>query len=264
MFDVYGMLEKVREKRPLIHHITNMVTIYECAAITRDFGALPVMAYAKEEVEQMVGAAGALVLNIGTLTPELVDTMLLAARAANRRGIPVILDAVGAGATSLRTDSTLTILDGVRVDVLKGNYGEMAAVAGQAGRVTGVESLGVTGEPKDIAKSLSEKYKNAVAMTGKTDIVSGHGQTYLVDNGAPIMGTIVGTGCMASSVIACFAAVEPDMAKAATAALAAFGIAGEVAANFAAGPGSYRAALYDAVHSLNRDYIDTYLRVTGP
>jgi len=261
MFDAYGILERVKEKRPLIHHITNWVTIYDCANITRTFGGLPVMAHAREEVEQMVALANALVLNIGTLTPELVDTMMTTARAANKRRIPVVLDAVGAGATSLRTDSAISILNGTHVDVLKGNYGEMGAIAGVKSSVRGVESEGIDADPTAVARKLSADYRNTVVMTGKTDIVCGGGEIYLVDNGHRMMGSIVGTGCMAASVIACFAAVEGEHQKASAAAMACFDIAGELAAENARGPGSYKEAFYDAAYRLTRDEVESIMRV---
>jgi len=264
MFDAYGILERVRKKKPLIHHITNWVTIYDCANITRAFGALPVMAHAKEEVAEMVGLAGALVLNIGTLTPELVDAMAVAAKAANRRGIPVVLDAVGAGATSLRTDSVKVLSSEAHIDVLKGNYGEIGAVAGAKAEVKGVESMGVEGDPVKIAEALSKRLLTTVAMTGKTDVVSGGGRTYLVDNGTAMMGSIVGTGCMAASVIGSFAAVEQDHRAAAAAALACFGIAGELASKKAKGPGTFKELFYDAAYGLSRRDVEAMIRVKSP
>ena len=155
MLQAYKTLEKIRKQKPLVHHITNWVTIYDCAHATRCIGALPVMAHAKEEVEQMTGIAQALVLNIGTLTPELVEAMILAGKQANRNSIPVVLDAVGAGATDLRTDKAMEIMDAVHVDVIKGNAGEIATVAGGSAEVKGVESMGVEGDPVAIAKELA-------------------------------------------------------------------------------------------------------------
>jgi hydroxyethylthiazole kinase len=121
MMDIFGVLEKVRREKPLVHHITNWVTIYDCANLVKVFGASPVMAHAMEEVEEMASLASSLVLNIGTLTVELVEAMVLAGQAANRKGIPVILDACGAGATRLRNEKTASILDRVKVSVIKGN-----------------------------------------------------------------------------------------------------------------------------------------------
>jgi hydroxyethylthiazole kinase len=259
--DAYAVLEQVRERKPLVHHITNWVTIYDCANITRVFGALPVMAHAHEEVEQMVGLAGSLVLNIGTLTPELVESMILAARAANKKGIPVVLDAVGVGATDLRTQSALNILDETRVDVLKGNYGEVGVLAGAEAEVKGVESVSLEGDPLELARSLSKELDNTVAMTGKRDIVCGK-KTYLIDNGTDMMGSIVGTGCMAASVIGCFTAVDEDYANASAAALTCFGVAGELASKKARGPGSYKRLFYDAAYSLKGEVVEARMKVT--
>jgi len=252
MNDAYSVLEKVRSSKPLVHHITNWVTIYDCANVTRCVGALPVMAHAKEEAGDMTGISNALVLNIGTLTPSLVKSMIISARKANDKGIPIVLDAVGAGATKFRTDKALEILESVRIDIIKGNAGEIATLAGAKAEVRGVESAGVEGDKNDIAKALARRYKATVVMTGREDIVSDGRSVYVVSNGHPMMGAIVGTGCMAASVIAAFAAVEKDRAKAAAFALACLGIAGELAARTAKGPGSFKEHFYDELYGLDR------------
>jgi hydroxyethylthiazole kinase len=255
MDEIYGTLSRIKALKPLVHHITNWVTIYDCANVTRCIGALPVMAHASEEVEDMTGIANALVLNIGTLTPSLVRSMLLAAKRANEKKIPVVLDAVGAGATKLRTAKAKEILEKVRVDIIKGNAGEIATLAGAKAEVKGVESMGIEGERKDIARTLAKKYKATVVMTGKEDIVSDGRRTYVVANGHAMMGSIVGTGCMATSVIGAFAAVENDYAKAAAYALVCFGIAGEIAAEKIRGPGSFKERFYDELYNLDENTI---------
>lgn len=252
---------KIKEKKPLVHHITNWVTIYDCANIVRVLGALPVMAHAKEEVQDMVGLAGALVLNIGTLTPQLVDAMIAAGKKANELGVVVVLDVVGAGATPLRTAKTKEILENVRVDIIKGNLGEVATVAGINAEVKGVESMGADATPKEVAKKLAKEYNATVVVTGKEDVVSNGNETFVVRNGHDMMGKIVGTGCMVASVIGAFAAVEKEYAKAATAALVCFGIAGELAANETAGPGSYKEKFYDEIFNLNADKISRMQKV---
>jgi hydroxyethylthiazole kinase len=249
--EVYGALERIRKTKPLVHHITNWVTIYDCANVTRCIGALPVMAHAKEEAKDMTAIAQALVLNIGTLTPSLVNSMLLAARKANEKRIPVVLDAVGAGATRLRTDKAQELLSRVKIDIIKGNAGEIATLAGTKAQVKGVESVRVEGERKAIAKTLAKKYRATVVMTGKEDIVSDGRKTYVVANGHAMMGSIVGTGCMAASVIGAFAAVEKDYAKASAYALVCFGIAGEIAAKKIRGPGSFKERFYDELYNLD-------------
>ncbi len=246
----YALLGKIRREKPLVHHITNWVTIEQCADITRALGALPIMAHAKEEAAEMAGISSALVLNIGTLTSELVDAMEISAKAANKKGIPVILDAVGAGATKMRTGACKRLLKNARIDVLKGNAGEIGSLGGVAAEVRGVESVSVAGEPKEIARELARELGNVVVITGKEDIVSDGKRTFLVANGHGMMGKVVGTGCMSASTIASFCAVEKDYAKAAASALAIFGIAGEKAAKKASEPMKYKNELIDAIGSL--------------
>ncbi|MDA8065876.1 MAG: hydroxyethylthiazole kinase [Thermaerobacter sp.] len=255
------ILEKIRADRPLVHHITNQVTISECANVTLALGALPVMADAPEEVVEMVALASALVLNIGTLSRKQVDTMLLAGREANRRGVPVVLDPVGAGATALRTESAKLLLRELEVAVVKGNAGEMAILAGGTGQVRGVESVGAAGEPADIARDFARNYGTVAVVTGPEDAVSDGRRTALVGNGHPRMGTVVGTGCMAASVLGAFCACDSDHWRAAVAAMAAFGLAGERAAGTQAGPGAYKAAFFDAVHLLTPAAVDAEGRV---
>jgi len=262
MINGYEILEKVQNGKPLVHHLTNWVTIYDCANMTRAFGALPVMAHASEEVEEMVGIAGALVLNIGTLTPTFIDSMIKAGKKANEKGIPVVLDAVGVGATKLRTDSAKKILEEVKVSVVKGNSSEIGVLAGVEAEVKGVEAMSLDGDPKDVAKQLAETYGGTVALTSAVDVVTDGSKTFLVENGHTMMGSIVGTGCMAASVIGAFCAVEEDYAKAAAAALACFGIAGELAAEASKGPGSFKENFYDEVFNLDKQKVDSKLKVS--
>jgi hydroxyethylthiazole kinase len=258
---IYELYARVGEQQPLVHHITNWVTIYDCANVTRTIGALPVMAHAQEEVADMVGSASALVLNIGTLTPQIVFAMVKAGSKANDKGIPVVLDAVGAGATSLRTEKTREILAAVKVNILKGNAGEIATVAGVPADVKGVEFVSVRGDLPAIAGGLAKDLGCTVVVTGKRDIVTNGIRCYFVDNGSDIMGRVVGTGCMAASVIGSFAAVETDYTLAAAAALACFGMAGELAAHRARGPGTFKALFYDELASLDWEKIKHLARV---
>lgn len=243
-------LKTIREARPLIHHITNWVTIYDCANMTRTFGALPVMAHAPEECAEMTGISSALVLNIGTLTSGLIDSMILSAAAANSKKIPVVLDAVGVGATRFRDEMAAKILRSVHIDIIKGNYSEIAKLAGENAETKGVEATSISADPEKVAGEFAKSTSSVVVMTGKTDIVSDGKRTYLVKNGHDQMGSIVGTGCMAASVIGLFAAVNPDYCDASKDALCYFGIAGELAAAKSIGPGSFKVNLYDEVFNL--------------
>ena len=239
------ILQTIREKKPLIHHITNWVTIYDCAQATRAIGALPVMAHAEEEVEEMTNLASALVLNIGTLTIELINSMIKAAKKANAKKIPVILDAVGCGATKLRTESTLRILQNVRVDILKGNVGEIGIIAGAQGEVRGVESMGVAGNIVELAKNLANRYNNIVVVTGKVDIITDGKTIKKCTAGHAMMSKVVGTGCMAASVLGCFVSVATDYLEAAETAMNFYGQAGEKAAATTKRPMEFKINLID-------------------
>jgi hydroxyethylthiazole kinase len=235
----------VRQKHPLVHHITNYVTVNDCANVTIATGAAPVMADAPEEVCEMVAVAGALVLNIGTLNRGQVESMILAGGMANDLRIPVVLDPVGAGATRFRTSTALRLLDELKITILKGNPGEIGVLAGAEACVRGVDSGGITGDPVKIARKFAGLSGITVVVSGATDIVTDGKRVLLIGNGHPFMGSISGTGCMAASVIGAFAAVTDDPVIASAAALATFGIAGEKAAVYAHAPYSFKTALFD-------------------
>jgi hydroxyethylthiazole kinase len=254
-------LERLRETKPLVHQITNYVVMNETANATLALGALPVMAHAREEVEEMVALAGALVLNIGTLSPRWVEAMLLAGRAANERGVPVVLDPVGAGATRYRTETAKRILDEVRVAVLRGNVGEVATLVGVAAEVRGVESIGAGGDPGELAHEAAKRLDVVASVTGPVDHVSDGAGLVRVENGDPMLASITGTGCMSSAVTGCFLAVNAERPlDAAAEALVAFGVAGEDAAAKAKGPGSFHVELYDALAALDPATLDDRAR----
>lgn len=254
-------VKKIKEQKPLIHHITNWVTIYDCANVVRAIGALPVMAHAAEEVEQMVSISGALVLNIGTLTTDLVKSMILAGRKANEKDIPVVLDVVGAGATDLRTEKAEEILSEVKVSILKGNSSEIGTLAGADAETKGVEAISVKGDLVEISKNLAGKNNLTVAITGEEDIISNGKDVYICRNGHPMMGKFVGSGCMSASVLGAFAAVEKDYALASAYALSFLGIAGELASETAKTPDSYKAALFDRLYELGEDEINRMKKI---
>jgi hydroxyethylthiazole kinase len=248
-------LRRLREQKPLVHQITNYVVMNETANATLALGALPVMAHAREEVEEMVRIAGALVLNMGTLSPSWVEAMLLAGRAANDAGVPVVLDPVGAGATSYRTETAKRILGSVDVAVLRGNAGEVATLVGADAEVRGVESIGAAGDSAELAREAARQLGLVASVTGATDHVSDGDTSIAISNGHPLMASITGTGCMSTALTGCFLAVDEPLA-AATHALVAFGVAGEDAAVGAKGPGSFHVALYDALAALDPATLD--------
>jgi len=248
--EIARLFEKVRSERPLVHHITNYVTVNDCANVTLCVGASPVMAHSHKEVEEMVANAGALVLNIGTLDSRQVEAMLLAGRKANKLGIPVVLDPVGAGATRYRTATARRLLRELEIAVLKGNGGEIAVLSGAGGKVRGVDSAGVEGRPADIARKLAQESGSVVAMTGPVDFVSDGKRTLRVENGHPLMGLFSGSGCMAASVTGAFLAVGRNKLEASAAALAAFCVAGERAAIRYTTPTGVKLAIFEELYNL--------------
>jgi hydroxyethylthiazole kinase len=255
-------LLKLRERKPLVHQITNYVVMNETANATLALGALPVMAHAREEVEEMVELAGALVLNIGTLSPHWVEAMLAAGKAANAAGVPVVLDPVGAGATRYRTDTARRLLEQVDVAVLRGNHGEVATLVGVEAEVRGVESMGAGGEPAELARAAARKLGLVASVTGPVDHVSDGERVLAVANGHELLASVTGTGCMASAITGCFLAAKQDRFEAAAEALAAFGVAAEDAAREAKGPGSFHVGLYDALAALDPETLDSRARIS--
>jgi hydroxyethylthiazole kinase len=256
-------LRWLREQKPLVHQITNYVVMNETANATLALGALPVMAHAREEVEEMAGLASALVLNIGTLSEHWIEAMLIAGRAAGARGIPVVLDPVGAGATAYRTDTARRILDEVPVTVLRGNVGEVATLVGAQAEVRGVESMTVGLEPPALARGAAREFGLVASVTGPIDHVSDGGRVLSVSNGHSLLATVTGTGCMSSALTGCFLAAKPDAPlEAAAEALAAFEVAAEDAAAGAEGPGTFHARLYDGLAALDPDTLDERVRIS--
>ena len=257
----FDLLQKVRRDGPVVHHLTNWVTIYDCAQIVKTLGASPVMAHAPEEVSDMTQIASALVLNIGTLTVDFVEAMKTAVISANRKGIPVILDTCGAGATALRDRKVFELLNQVKINVIKGNASEIARISGANIRTKGVDATEVGTDLVSLAQSLAIQHQATVVITGKVDIVTDEHGIYRVKNGHVLMTSVVGTGCMAASVIGAFAAVEPDYRQAAACALACYGIAAELAAKKSRGPASFKAALFDCLYNLDRPTVETRQRI---
>lgn len=261
MIPVFELLEKVRQQKPIVHHLTNWVTIYDCAQVVKTLGGSPVMAHAPEEVAEMAQIASALVLNIGTLTIPFVESMKIAARSANQKGIPVILDVCGAGATRLRDQKCLELLDEVSISVIKGNTSEIARIAGESVQTKGVDATEVNSDLAELAQILARSRNATVVVTGREDIVTDGRKVYSVNNGHPLMTAVVGTGCMASSVIGTFASVEVDLALAATCGLVCYEIAAEQAACDCSGPASFKEQLFDHLYSLDREALHVMQKV---
>lgn len=255
--EIAGLLEKVRRENPLVHNITNVVVTNFTANGLLALGASPVMAYAQEEVAEMASIAGSLVLNIGTLTPQVVESMLIAGKAANEHGVPVILDPVGSGATAYRTETARRLMEELEISVIRGNAAEIANVAGEAWNIRGVDAGDSDGDVIELAESAAQKLNTIVALTGKEDVITDGESTLVVRNGHPILTKVTGAGCLLTSVIGAFTAVEKDFLKAATAALSIYGVAAEVAADKSAllGPGSFQVEFLNQLYRLDAEEI---------
>ena len=270
------LLDRIAENKPLVHQITNYVTVNDCAQITLHWGALPVMAHSRREAGEMAKSAAALVLNIGTLDEGVQEGMLVAGRAANSAGIPVVLDPVGVGATSYRTEFARRLLQQLDVDVIKGNRGEISVLARNEGQVRGVEAVGEYSELEETALSLAAEQNAAVVITGPGDIVAGPGEVELVRGGHKLLGRNVGTGCMLASTLGVFmGAAEADsevdsevdsgavknLLSPAVTAVAAFAAAAGSAGENAERPASFLQEFFDVISEFDPALISRYVEV---
>ncbi|MFB5661797.1 hydroxyethylthiazole kinase [Alteribacillus sp. HJP-4] len=244
------ILDEVKKKRPLVHSITNNVVTNFTANGLLSMGASPVMTTALEEAEEMASAADVLVLNIGTLYPAQVEAMLAAGKAANQKGVPVILDPVGAGATSYRTTTVHHLLERITIDLLRGNAAEISAVAGLNSDIRGVDAAGGEKNIASIALHAAKTLNVPAAVTGPVDAVSDGKQVYRIHNGHSMLTKVTGSGCLATAVIGAFSTVIKEPAKAAAAALGFYGVASERAEGFASmqGPGTFQEELLNALY----------------
>jgi hydroxyethylthiazole kinase len=251
----------VRQIKPLIHNITNMVVMNVTANALLAMGASPVMAHAKNEVREMVKLASALVLNLGTLSEEWVDSMLMAGEKATKLNIPVILDPVGSGATSFRTASAKKLINKINIRVIRGNPSEILSLGHESSKTKGVDSLHTVDDASITAKVLAEQLKTTLAVTGPTDFVTDGERIIRILNGHPLMSLITGSGCMATAIIAAFLAVDSDAASASATALSYFGLAGEIAGRKSFGPGTFMVQLLDSLYSLTPEMLEKGARI---
>jgi len=256
-------LTLVREKKPLIHNITNYVVMNYTANALLALGASPVMAHAVNEVEEMVSFAGALVINIGTLSDHWISAMIAAGKKASEKGTPIILDPVGSGATRLRTETAKRIIKETSLSVIRGNASEILSLRRENSKTKGVDSIHSVDEAANAAKILAQELKTTLAITGAVDLITDGTRTLRVHNGHPLMGYVTGTGCTATVVIGAFLAVDNDPVTAAATGLAYFGLAGEKAAQSASAPGSYMIALLDALYTITPEELQYGAKITS-
>ncbi len=267
------IIENVRKTRPLVHCITNYVTVNDCANMLLASGASPIMADDIAEVEEVTSICGALALNIGTLSERTIASMFRAGKKANELGHPVVLDPVGAGASALRTDTAKSLLSEIRFAVIRGNISEIKTIASGSGTTQGVDanvSDAVTGGNLDLAvrfaKDLSAREGAVIAITGAIDIVADVKNAYCIKNGHPMMSRITGTGCMLTALLAGFCGANPnDTLDAAAAAVAAMGLCGEIAyektQGTGGGTGSFRMHLLDAMSQMDAKTLNGGLKI---
>jgi hydroxyethylthiazole kinase len=246
----WNALQEVRRVSPLVHSITNYVSMDITANALLAIGASPAMIHAEEEVEEFVSIAGALVVNIGTLSPAWVRSMELAASRAGALGKPWVLDPVGAGATSYRT-GTAASLARLGPSVVRGNASEILALAGTGVGARGVDSVHGSESAAEVARALASELGCVVAVTGATDYITNGERMLRVENGHPMMTRVTALGCTASALIGAFLVVSPDPLQAAAQALAILGLAGQIAAGDSHGPGSLRSRLLDALYVMD-------------
>lgn len=259
--EIYKSVELIRKASPVVHNITNYVVMNNTANALLAIGASPVMAHAEQEVEEMVNIASALVINIGTLSERWVQAMFKAARRARQRGIPVVLDPVGAGATAYRTETARRLIEKEPPSIIRGNASEILAIDDDESKTKGVDSFASSDAAIDTARKLSQLHRCVVCVSGATDYVVGEEGIVKIKNGHPLMSRVTGMGCTASALCGAFAAVEKSSFAAVVGAMAVMGIAGEMAADATAGPGSLQVRFLDNLYRLTEDDIRRLLKV---
>lgn len=261
--EIGNNLADLRRRAPLVHNITNYVVMNNTANALLAVGASPVMAHALEEVADMVAIADALVINIGTLSREWVRAMEAAMRAAADKGIPIVFDPVGVGATAYRNSSCSALLRAAAPTVIRGNASEIMALTDVTIKTKGVDSLASGEAAQAAALSLARESGAVVVVSGPEDLITDGTIMMSIGNGHPLMPRVTGLGCTASALIGAFAAVNPDPLKAATSAMAVMGICGERAAQHSPGPGSLQHHFLDALYLLDQGLISEQLKLTS-
>lgn len=256
-------LDSIRTTAPLVHNITNFVVMNPSANILLAVGASPVMAHSREEVADMAALAGALVLNIGTLSEEWIEAMVLAAKVANQRGIPVILDPVGAGATPYRTRAVKHILREAKISIIRGNASEVLSLAVDDVKTRGVDSsLSLSDELVDAAGIIARQHGCIVAISGAKDLITDGSRMLRVANGVPLMTRVTGLGCGLSAVAGAFCAVAGEhLLNAVAAAFGFYGLCGELAFGASNRPGSFFVAFLDSLYTSGSAEIHAHLRI---
>jgi hydroxyethylthiazole kinase len=260
--DIEIALEKVKEITPLVYHLTNTVTINDCANITLAIGASPLMSFCIEELEEIIGFSSSVVLNIGTMDKSMRDMIVEVGKIANRLKKPIVLDPVGVGATKARKELIERILKEVKVSVIKGNMAEIKSILNIESQSRGVDSLDNESSGIEIVKLAAKKLKTTIAITGKIDYVGNEEMVVEIRNGHKKMGLVTGTGCMISSLIGSFLGGDNSSLISSVAGVLAMGIAGELSEKDFVGTGSLKVNIIDNISKLNNDIIRLNEKIT--
>lgn len=257
---IWNDVAQIRSNAPLVHNITNYVVMNTTANALLAIGASPVMAHAIEEVEDMTSIAGALVINIGTLSEKWINAMSLAMKKAKDRGTPVVFDPVGAGATTYRTDTCKRLLNETAPSVIRGNASEIMSLLDSDISTKGVDSSHSSDSAVEAAKGLANTYSCIVSVSGEIDLITDGEQIVNVKNGHTMMPKVTGLGCTASAITGAFVAVNKSYLNAAANAMAVIGICGEISAKKSDGPGTLQLNLLDAFYNLSEEQVKEYLK----
>ncbi len=259
--DLSKNLELLKKQNPLVHNITNMVVTNVTANALLAIGASPIMAYAKEEMEDIISISNSLVLNIGTLTKDLIDVMIFAGSCANKKNIPVIFDPVGAGASCLRNDASKEIMANVKLSIIRGNESEIANLSGIKLKTKGVDSAGHVEDKKTLAKELSLKTSSVICVSGKEDVISDGFTAYSVHNGDILLTKMTGAGCISSSVMGAFASIDNNYLKAGLTGAVLIGICGERAALKSRLSGSFQLEFFNNLSAFDSNMLSKYIKI---
>jgi len=253
-------LSLIREKSPLVHNITNYVVMNNTANALLSIGASPVMAHSTDEVEEMASIASSLVLNIGTLSKEWIEGMIMAGKIAMKKGLPIVLDPVGAGATSFRTKTCFTLIEECHPTIIRGNASEIMTLARQSNSCKGVDSMASSFQAKDAALMLAKETNSIIVVSGETDYITDGNKMVSIKNGSSLMSKVTGMGCTATAITGAFAAIDNDPFQSAVSAMAVMGITGELAALNAKGPGTMQLNFLDELYLLSGEKIKDRLK----
>ncbi len=258
---IWQDVSAIRDRQPLVVNLTNTVVTNTTANALLALGGSPIMSESRLEIDELLALSQALVLNIGTLHSRQIALMQEAARSAMERQVPVVLDPVGAGATRLRTDTALALIQQARPEIVRGNASEIMALAGESIQSSGVDSRHLPEEAKEAAATLARAHACIVCVSGEEDVVTNGKEQWCVRNGHVLMSKVTGTGCVATALIGGFRAVNASALTATVNAMGLMGVAGEMAGSQASGPGTFQASFFDALFSLSEIDISAQLDV---